>query len=58
MKQAIQYNQQFFLFATALVVVVFCSAPLKAQSNFDLQAPLQADLQSQQVIMSPDPAAG
>lgn len=57
MKQAIQSNQQFFLFATALVVVVFCSAPLKAQSNFDLQAPLQADLQSQQVIMSPDPAA-
>ena len=51
------YARQLFLFSINSLLITIFVAPMNAQSNFDLQAPVQADVRSQEVVLSPDPKA-
>jgi len=43
--------------AVLTLAILVCVNNAEGQSNFDVEPPIQADLNSQQVIMSPDPGA-
>ncbi|MFK7768843.1 MAG: hypothetical protein AB8B55_16605 [Mariniblastus sp.] len=57
MHRSLRQTFRFCLLFAVASYAVSANTALDAQSNFDLDPPLQADTNSQQVIMSPDPSA-